>query len=73
MISGLSPALAKSRLACAVQRGDSPERVAELRRLYYACKARVFLSDLISADRLLPEHRAELAELLVRDGDHVAA
>lgn len=68
MISGISPALAKSRLACAVQRGDSPERVAELRRLYYACKARDFLTGLISADRLLPEHRAELAELLVKGG-----
>jgi hypothetical protein len=73
MISGISPALAKSRLACAVQRGDSPERVTELRRLYYACRARDYLTGLISADRLLPEHRAELADLLVRGGDHVAA
>jgi hypothetical protein len=69
MISGITPALAKSRLACAVQRGESPERVAELRRLYYAAKAHVFLAGLISADRLLPEHRAELADLLVRGGD----
>jgi hypothetical protein len=73
MITGISPTLAKSRLACAVRGGDPPERVAELRRLYYAAKARVFLSDLISADRLLPEHRAELAHLLVSGGDHVAA
>jgi hypothetical protein len=63
MISGISPAPAKSQLACAVQRGDSPERVAELRQRYYACKARDFLTGLISADRLLPEHRAELADL----------
>jgi hypothetical protein len=73
MISGISPALAKSRLACAVQRGDSPERVAELRRIYYAAKARDFLTGLISADRLLPEHRAELASLLTGRDAEVAA
>jgi hypothetical protein len=59
-----SAALAKSRLARAVQRGDSPERVAELRRLYYAARARDYLTSLISADRLSPGHRAELADLL---------
>jgi hypothetical protein len=72
MISEISPALAKSQLANAVQRGDSPERVAELRRLYYACKARDILTGLISADRLLPEHRTELAALLIEGGGHVA-
>jgi hypothetical protein len=69
MISDITPALAKSRLACAVWRGDPPERVAELRRTYHACKASDFLVGLISADRLLPEHRTELADLLVRGGD----
>ena len=72
MIS-ISPALAKSRLARAVQRGDSPERVAELRATYYAARARDYLSGLIADGRLMPEHRAELAGLLAGDGDNVAA
>jgi hypothetical protein len=74
-VISISPALAKSRLARAVQRGDSPERVAELRACYYAAKTRVELSGLIASGRLLPEHRAELAGLLTGPGggDDVAA
>lgn len=68
MIS-VSPALAKSRLARAVQRGDSPDRVAELRATYYAARARDYLAGLIADGRLLPEHRADLAGLLARGGD----
>jgi hypothetical protein len=68
MISDISPAMAKSQLAHASKRGDPPERVTELRQVYYAAKARVFLAGLISADRLLPEHRAELADLLTGGG-----
>lgn len=69
----VSPALAKSKLALAVRRGDSPEHLAELRACYYAAKTREQLSGLIAAGRLLPEHRAELAGLLTGRGDDAAA
>jgi hypothetical protein len=71
MIS-ISAPLAKSRLARGVQRGDPPDRIAELRAQYYAARARDYLSGLIDADRLLPEHRIQLAELLT-GGDRDAA
>ena len=60
----ISAALAKSRLAHSARRGDPPERIAEWRDLYYAARARDYLTDLIEADRLRPEHRTALADLL---------
>jgi hypothetical protein len=69
----ISAALAKSRLARSVQRGDPPERIAEWRDLYYAARARDYLHGLIAADRLRPEHRAALADLLNGGDRDVAA
>lgn len=72
-MTSISPALAKSRLARAVQRGDSPERVAELRQDYYAARCRDYLASLISADRLRAEQRRALADVLMGGDRDVAA
>jgi hypothetical protein len=57
--------LARSRLANAVQLGEPPECITELRREYRAARAAQYLRDLLSGDTPPnAEQRIELAALL---------
>lgn len=73
MLTTTSRHVLRAKLARAVQLDASAERIAGLRAEYHAATARDFLSELLAADRLLPEHRAQLAELLVGGDRDVAA
>lgn len=66
--------LARARLARAVRDGRPAGDVDELRRTYRAARLASQITDALSAD--LPpsrEHRAELARLLLAEGDARAA
>jgi hypothetical protein len=65
--------VARSHLARAIQRGDPPERIAELRRDYYASRARDYLADLVAIRGLTAEQRRELADVILAGGDRDAA
>lgn len=69
------PTVIRGRLAYAARRGDPPEVIEELRREYYASRARDYLRDWLAGDPApTPAQRRELADLLVKGGDaHVAA
>ena len=56
----------RARLARAVQLGAPDDQILALRSAYHARAVGDHINEV--ADRLLPEHRAELAGLLVGDG-----
>jgi len=64
----------RAKIARAIQRGEPDEIVIELRRRYYAARARDYLRDWITSDPApTAAQRRELAELLVGGGDREAA
>ena len=64
----------RAKIARAIQRGEPDEIVIELRRRYYAARARDYLRDWITSDPApTADQRRELAELLVGGGDREAA
>jgi hypothetical protein len=69
------PSVIKGRIAHAVRFDQPAEVVEELRRDYYAARARDYLVTWLSSDpRPTAEHRSELASLLVGgDADAAAA
>lgn len=65
---------ARSELANAVQAGQSPEIIAELRRAYRAARAAQDLRDLLASDLPpTPEQRLELAAVLAGSEADAAA
>lgn len=72
MIQTLPPrSVLRAQLARRTQLGAPADEIRDLRSAYHAQAIRDHIDEV--ADRLLPEHRAALAELLAGDGDHVAA
>ena len=68
------PTVIRGRLARAARAGAPPETLEGLRREYYASRARDYLRDWLAGDPApTPAQRRELADLLVKGGDHVAA
>ena len=68
------PTSIRARLARATRAGEPPETLTELRRDYYPARAAQYVRDWISSDPSpTPAQRRELADLLVKGGDHVAA
>jgi hypothetical protein len=68
------PTSIRARLARATRAGESPETIQALRRDYYASRARDYLRDWLAGDPApTPAQRRELADLLAKGGDHVAA
>ena len=65
-IPDIPRAVAHARLAKAVQSKRPAEQIDQLRAEYHACAARDRIREVVP--RLLPEHRAELAELLTGGG-----
>ena len=64
------PTVIRGRLAYAARRGDPPEVIEELRREYYASRARDYLRDWLAGDPApTTAQRRELADLLVKGGD----
>lgn len=58
----------------AARAGAPPETIDSLRREYYASRARDYLRDWLAGDPApTAAQRRELADMLVTDGDHVAA
>ena len=69
------PTVIRDRIAHATQVGRPAEVIEDLRREYYASRARDYLRDWLSSDPVpTPEQRQELATLLVGgDADAAAA
>lgn len=68
------PTVIKGRIAHAVRFDQPAEVVEELRREYYAARARDYLVTWLSSEpRPTAEHRSELARLLLAEGDARAA
>lgn len=68
------PSVIKGRIANAVRFGQPAEVVESLRADYYAARARDYLVGWMSSEpRPTAEHRAELASLLLAEGDARAA
>ena len=68
------PTVIRGRLAYAARRGDPPEVIEELRREYYASRARDYLRDWLAGDPTpTADQRRELAALLVGGDTDVAA
>jgi hypothetical protein len=68
------PTVIRGRLAYAARRGDPAEVIEELRREYYASRARDYLRDWLAGDSApTPAQRRELADMLVKGGDYAAA
>lgn len=68
------PTVIRGRLARAARAGAAPETLEGLRREYYASRARDYLRDWLAGDPApTPAQRRELADMLVKGGDHVAA
>ncbi len=61
--------LVRSRYALAVRSGEPPEQLRALRAELRASKAEDYLRGVLAADPpITPEHRAELAALLLEHG-----
>jgi len=66
MISHDAWPVLRAKYARAIQRGDTPERIAALRAELRAVRARDYLLDVLSAEPpLTAEHRTELADLIL--------
>jgi hypothetical protein len=66
------PTVIRGRLARAARTGAPPETIESLRRDYYASRARDYLRDWLAGDPApTAAQRRELADMLVRGGDHV--
>ena len=68
------PTVIRGRLARAHRSGKSGDVIEALRREYYASRARDYLRDWLAGDPApTSAQRRELADLLVKGGDHVVA
>ncbi len=68
------PTVIRGRLARAHRSGASDEVIESLRREYYASRARDYLRDWLAGNPApTTAQRRELADLLVKGGDHVTA
>jgi hypothetical protein len=66
MISSDSWPVIRARYARAIQRGDSPERIAALRAELRAVRARDYIREVLAADPPLTDgHRIELAGMIL--------
>jgi hypothetical protein len=64
----------RGRLARAARSGAPAEVLEDLRRDYYASRAHQYIRDWLAGEPApTPAQRRELADMLVKGGDHVAA
>jgi hypothetical protein len=68
------PTIIRARIARATQMGESPGVIDALRRDYYAARACDYIREWLHSDPApTPEHRAELAALLMDGAADAAA